>query len=384
MAANTRIVGLVIRYFREIRYWSSANKTRYLQSNSWTRNIKTESCCTNGDNKKNLTSRQSAIKSLNIFVRFDAVALLIAMMCASTTLYAQSYPSRPIRIVSAEPGGSGDFLTRLMATGLYPSLGQQIVVDNRGGASGVVAIETVVNAAPDGYTLLSYGSIWILPLIRPKLPYDILRDLAPISLLASSPNVLVVHPSMPVSSVKDLIALARAKPGTINYGTGGTGSSSHLAAELFRAMSGANITRVPYRGVGQALTALIGGQVDMSFASAGSAAQHIKAGRLKPLGVTSARRTALLPDLPAIAETVPGYESVYMLGMFAPAKTPQPIIARLNKELVHTVNTPEMKDRFFKAGVEVVGGTPEEFRAAVESEMLRLGKVIKDANIHEE
>ena len=377
MVMSTAIPDLIARYFGNHIHWYIALGRRLPKVNG-----KYRSCYVlTSNNGCRSFFRSAARKYLFLSMYNRVVVLFLAMMGVATIAYAQTYPSRPIRVVSAEPGGSGDYLTRLMTTALSPALGQQVVVENRGGASGVLAIEAVVNAPPDGYTLLSYGSIWILPLLRPKLPYDILRDLSPISLLAVSPQVLVIHPSTPAGSVKDLIALARAKPGTINYGTGARGSSSHLAAELFRSLSGINITNVPYKGAGPALTALVAGQVEMSFASASSAALHIKAGRLKALGVTSARRTALFPDLPAISESVPGYESVYMLGMFAPAKTPQAVIARLNRELVRTVSTSDIKERFFSAGVEAVGGTPEEFRSTIESEMLRLGNVIKDANI---
>lgn len=315
--------------------------------------------------------------------------LTVAMLLAGSavlnagTACAQPYPSKAIRMVSAEPGGSGDRLTRMIVPELATRLGQSVVVDNRGGGGGVIAIETVVKAPPDGYTLLSYGSIWILPLLRDDLPYDLLRDLSPVSLMASSPNILAVHPSLPVRSVKELIALSRARPGEINYGTGGTGSSSHLAAELFNAMAAVKLVRVPYRGAGQALTALIGGEVHLVFSSAGSAAPHVKSGRLRALATTSAQPTALLPGLPAVAATVPGYESVYMLGIFAPGKTPPAVVGRLHQEIVSALNTAEVKERFFSAGADVVGSTPEEFTVAIKSEMLRLGKVIKDAGIRE-
>jgi tripartite-type tricarboxylate transporter receptor subunit TctC len=297
---------------------------------------------------------------------------------------AQTYPARPVRIISAEPGGSGDRLTRMLVPALAERLGQQVVVENRGGGGGVIAIETVVKAAPDGYTLLSYGSIWILPLLRHDLSYDVLRDLSAVSMVASSPNVLVVHPSLPAKSVRELIALSKSRPGQVNYGTGGTGSSSHLAAELFNAMAQVKLVRIPYKGAGQALIALVGGQVDLVFSSAGSVAPHVKSGRLRALGATSASPTPLLPGLPAISATVPGYESVYMLGMFAPARTPPAIMSRLNQEIVRSLGTPEMKERFFNDGVEIVGSSPEEFTAAIKSEIARLGKVIKDAGIRGE
>ena len=314
--------------------------------------------------------------------RIDAwiIAAVIAGFCPASA-HSQDYPSRPIRIISAEPGGSGDRLTRMVVPGLTSRLGQQVIVDNRGGASGIIAVETVVKAPADGYTLLSYGSIWILPLLRDDLSYDVLKDLAPITPKATSPNVLVVHPSLPVKSVKDLIALSKARSGEISYGTGGMGSSSHLTAELFKSMAGIRITGVPYKGFGQALTALVGGEVQMAFGSAGSAAPLVKSGRLRALAVTSAKPTPLAPDLPTIAATLPGYESVYMLGVFAPARTPPAVINRLNQEIIRVLQTAEIKERFFNAGVDVVGSTPQELRSAMESEMAKLGKVIRDAGI---
>lgn len=307
-----------------------------------------------------------------------------AVVLGAGTLCAQVYPNKPVRIVTAQAGGGSDFVSRLIAPGLSGGLSQQVIIENRGGGSGIIAIETVTQAPADGYTLLSYGNIWILPLMRDNVPYDVLRDLSPVTLQASAPNVLMVHPSLPVRSVKELIVLAKARPGEINYGSGGTGSGNHIAAELFKAMAGVNIARIPYRGAGQALTALIGGEVHMAFASAGSAAPHMKSGKLRALAVTRARPSPLLPGLPTVAATVPGYESIQMFGIFAPARTPAAIIQRLNQEIVRVLNTSEVKERLFNAGVEVVGSSPEEFAAAIRSEIARLGKMIRDAGIRAE
>jgi tripartite-type tricarboxylate transporter receptor subunit TctC len=309
-------------------------------------------------------------------------AAALACGCAPFAA-AQSYPGKPLHIVTSEPGGGNDFAARMIAQALSVSLGQQVIVDNHGGASGAIAGEMVAKAAPDGYTLLLYGSnIWLLPFLRNSVPYDPLRDLAPITLAIRAPNILVVHPALPVKSVQDLIALARGRPGALNYGTGAIGSSSQIATELFKAMGKLNIVQIPYKGNGIALNALIAGEVQLAFATAGSVAAHIKSGRLRALAVTSPQPSPLLPGLPTVASAgLPGYEATSIVGIFAPAKTPEAVIARLNQETVRVLNSAELKERFLKSGVETVGSTPEEFGAVVRSEMARLGKVIRDANI---
>ncbi len=296
---------------------------------------------------------------------------------------AQSYPSKPLHIVTSEPGGGNDFAARMIAQALSVCLGQQVIVDNHGGASGAIAGEMVAKAAPDGYTLLLYGSnIWLLPFLRNNVPYDPVRDLVPITLAVRAPNILVVHPALPVKTAQELIALARKRPGALNYGTGAIGSSSQIATELFKAMGKLNIVQIPYKGNGIALNALIAGEVQLAFATPGSVAAHIKSGRLRALAVTSSQPSPLLPGLPTVASAgLLGYEATSIVGMFAPAKTPEAVIARLNQETVRVLNRAELKERFLKSGVETVGSTPEEFGAVVRSEMARLGKVIREANI---
>ncbi len=313
--------------------------------------------------------------------RFAPAVTMIIAVCGLA--FAQPYPSKPVRIVTSEVGGGNDFIARLMAPGLTGRLGQQVIIDNR--PSGVIPGSTVSKAPPDGYTLLVYGgTFWLGPLLQDNVPYDVLRDFAPISLLTSSPNLLVVHPSLPVKSVKDLIALAKARPGELNYGSPSAGAAQHLAAELFKAMAGVDIVRVPYRGNGPALTALIGGQVQLTFAVA-SAGPHIQSGRVKALAITSARRSPLFPGLPTIAESgLHGYEATAMQGIFAPAKTSPSLIQRLNEEVVRVLNQPDVKARLFNVGVETVGSSPEEFSATMKSEIARMGKVIKDAGIRAE
>ena len=298
---------------------------------------------------------------------------------------AQNYPSKPIRILTSEPGGGTDFVVRLIAQGLTESLGQQAIVENRGGGSGVIAGEMLAKAPPDGYTLLSYGStIWLTPFLRSSVPYDPVKDFSPISLTDRSPNVLVVHPSVAADSVKGLIALAKARPGELNYARAAAGGPPHLSAELFKAMTGVNIVPIPYKGGGPAVIGLLGGQVQLMFATAASAAAHVKSGRLKALAVTSAEPSALFPGLPAMATTVVGYEAVAINGVFAPAGTPAAIVNRLNGAIAQFLRRAEVKEKFFNVGVETVGSSPDEFTATVRSEMAKWGRVIRDAGIRDE
>ncbi len=295
----------------------------------------------------------------------------------------QEFPVKPIRIITSESGGSGDFVSRLLVQLISPSLGQQIIVDNR--PSVIIAGETVAKAPPDGHTLIAYGgTLWLGPFLRAS-PYDPVRDFAPVVMASSSPCVLVVHPALPVRSVKDLIALAKAKPGVLNYGSGNSGAITHLAPELFKTMTRTSIVRIPYKGAGPALNDLMGGQVQMMIATSPSAAPHIKSGRLRALGVTSSGRSALFPGLVTVAAAgVPGYEAVAYTGIFATAHSPAAAINRLNREIVAALARPDVKQKFLDIFVEAVGGTPEQLAATVKSEMTTMGKVIKDAGIREE
>ncbi len=300
------------------------------------------------------------------------------MVMGAGVVSGQTYPNKPISIVTAGVGTQLDFVARLIAPGLTESLDKQIVVINRG----IIAIETVAKAPPDGYILLFYTSaVWLMPFMRDNVPWDPVRDFSPITLVANSPNILVVHPSLPVKSVKALIALAKARPGELNYGSS-PGGSSHLSAELFKAMADVNIVRVNYKGTGQALGGLVTGEVHLVFATGGSLAPYLHSGRLRVLAVTTAQSSALTPDLPTVAASgLPGYESLSLLGIFAPAKTPTTIVNRLNQEIVRVLNRADVKERLSNIGVEVIGSSPEQFAATVKSEMLRWGKVIKDAGI---
>ncbi|MBI2226420.1 MAG: tripartite tricarboxylate transporter substrate binding protein, partial [Betaproteobacteria bacterium] len=265
-----------------------------------------------------------------------AIALSIAALGGSPAAQSQTYPAKPVRIiVPFSPGGGTDIVARTVAPKLADRFGQQVVVDNRVGAAGAIGAEITVRSPPDGYTLMvgSTSEIGIGPSLYSKLPYDVLRDLVPVTPLAATPMVLVVHPSMPVRTAKDLVALARARPGQINYGSAGAGSGAHMAAELFRYLTKADIVHVPYKGVAPAMADVIGGQVQVLFTTLPSATAFIKAGRLKALGVASPQRASSMPELATMAESgVPGYEMEYWYGFFAPAATPKDILARIHAD----------------------------------------------------
>lgn len=291
----------------------------------------------------------------------------------------QNYPNRVIRIVTTETGGGSDFNARMIAQGLTVSLGQQVIVDNR---PGTLSTEAVARAAPDGYTLLFNGStVWLLPFLRDNVPYDPVKDLSPVTLATRAPSILVVHPSLPVKTVKELIALAKTRPGEINYAAGVIGAPPHIAGELFKARAGVNIVQVNYKGIGLAFNDVIGGQVQLMFPTAGSVMPHIRSGRLRALAVTTLEPSALVPGLPTVASSVPGYESTAPLAVFAPAKMPAALINRLNQEIVRVLNSSEVKGKFLNVGIEPVGSSPDELAARIKSDMIILGKLIKDAGI---
>jgi tripartite-type tricarboxylate transporter receptor subunit TctC len=256
-----------------------------------------------------------------------------------------------------------------------------VVVDNRGGANGLIAFDIVAKAPPDGYTLLLHSStLWVLPLMQ-KVPYDPIKDFIPVTQAATSPAILVVHPSVAAKSVKELIVLAKANPGTLNYASGTAGGTGHLAAELLNSMAGVKIVRVPYKGTGAAINDLISGQVQVMFANAATVTPHIKSGKLRALAITTAEPSPQYPALPTIATALPGYEAVAPYGIFAPAKTPMTIIKRLNQEIVRIISAADVKEKFLSVGVETVGNSPGEFAAKVKSDIVKWGKVIKDVGI---
>jgi tripartite-type tricarboxylate transporter receptor subunit TctC len=295
----------------------------------------------------------------------------------------QDYPRRPIRVVTAEPGGGNDFAARVIVQGIGSRLGQPVIVDNRGGAGGLIAADIVAKANPDGHTLLLYANnVWIIPLLQSKAPFDAIRDFAPITWAVKSTNTLVVHPSIPVKSVEELIAYAKARPGELNYGSGGNGSSTHLAVELLKSMARVDIVRVTFKGNGPALNALFAGEVQMMIATAGTVTPHMKSGRLRGLAVTSLQPSPLAPGLPTMASAgLPGYESLQIYGVFAPAKVSPAIVKRLNEEIVQVLGRQDVRDKLLGNGMEPVGSTRELLAETMKSEIVRIGKVIKDAGI---
>jgi tripartite-type tricarboxylate transporter receptor subunit TctC len=315
---------------------------------------------------------------------FSGLVVASIALPLSGVVWGQPYPTKPIRMVTSAAGGSSDFAARLVAQGMSQGLGQQVIIDNRGG--GVAAIEIVVKAPADGYTLLYYGSIlWLLPLLQDGVPYDTLRDFAPVALVVSSPVVVIVNAAVPAKTIKDLIALAKSKPGALNYSSGGAGSTGHLAAELFKSMAGVNMVRIPYKGSGPALAAVVSGEVQLLMASAGGMESQIRAGRVRAVAVTGAKRSPSFPDLPTVAESgLPGFEYGQMSGIFAPAKSARTVVTRLNQEVARVLARPDVKEKFFQSGAEPSPETPQEFGAKIKAEIARIGKVIKDAGIRAE
>lgn len=310
---------------------------------------------------------------------------LAALIAAATPLaMAQTYPAKPIRfIVPFAPGGGTDLLARAIGVRLTDVLGQPVVVDNRGGAGGVIGADLAAKAAPDGYTIVlgSPGPLTINPNLRPSIPYR-LKDFAPITLATISPFVLVVNPTLPVASVKELIALAKSKPGALNFGSGGNGSVAHLAGEQFKALAGVQITHVPYKGSNPSIIDLIGGQLQLVIDNLPVLVLHVRSGRLKALALGTRKRSVLLPEVPTMIEAgVPGYEASTAFGVLAPAGTPRAIIARLNREIVTILRAPDLIERFAALGLEAVGSTPDEYAAHLRAELARYGKLIKSIGL---
>jgi tripartite-type tricarboxylate transporter receptor subunit TctC len=306
-------------------------------------------------------------------------------MCGALTAGAQTYPARPIRlIVPYPPGGPTDFCGRVVAQKLSQLVGQQVVVDNRPGAGTVIGTELVArSAAPDGYTLLfaTGGGTFLTPLMLTKIPYDPVKDLAPVAMLVISPQVLVSHPSVPASTVGELVALAKSKPGALNYASVGTGTSPHLGGELLQSLAGIKLVHVPYKGTAPAMTDLIAGQVHLMFTSMPTVLAHVKAGRLRLLGTGGRKRSAVIPDTPPIADTVPGFELVTWYSVFAPARTPQAIVARLNAEIGKVLVDPESRDKLAAQGLEPTTMTPDELGRYSKEELARWAKVVKAAGL---
>lgn len=312
--------------------------------------------------------------------------VLVTFVCAAGLVFAlsaiaQTYPTKPIRmIVPFPPGGGVDGAARVLSQKLSDALGQQVVIDNRGGSGGVIAAELAAHAAPDGYTIFFGGSAshGITPHLYRHLPYDAVKDFSPIIAVGMTPYILVVHPSVPAHSVKELIALAKAHPGTLNYASAGNGSTLHLTGEMFKTMAGVNIVHVPYKGAAPALNDLLSGSVQMTFNPAVVILPHVKTGRLRALAVTSARRTRLAPDLPTIAESgVPGFEATGWYGLLGPRAMPQEIVTRLNAEVERALAEKQFVERYAVLGIEPIGGTPASFAAFIRSELAKWGKVAR-------
>jgi tripartite-type tricarboxylate transporter receptor subunit TctC len=316
------------------------------------------------------------------------VAFICTSLCAATlplNAVAQAYPAKPVRMVVGFPaGGPTDIVSRTIAPRMSEPLGQQVLVDNRGGAGGVIATEQVAKAAPDGYTLLmgTIGGIAVAMSLMPNRGYDTMRDLAPVTQAVTVTNLLVVHPSVPAKNVKELLTIARSKPGRLNYASSGNGTVTHLAGELFKLMGKVDITHVPFKGGAPALTALISGEVDLSYENSLVVTPHVKAGKVKALAVTGTKRSKLMPELPTISESgLPGYNASGWYGLFVPAATPKPIIARLNLEAVKALRTPDVVRTLSGQGAEPVGNTPEEFGAFVKAEIEKWANLVKVARM---
>ncbi len=312
---------------------------------------------------------------------FSALMIAIGCVAAAGPASGQGYPNKSIRIVVPQaPGGGNDTMARMIGQKLTLALKQQVIADNRPGAGGMIAAELVAKAAPDGYTLLlgNMATLTIIPNIQKKVPYDPFKDFDPVSLIASAPHLLVVHPSVPVNSVKQLIALARAKPDQLNYASNGIGSTTHLATELFKLMTGTRIVHVPYKGLSQALPDLLSGQMQLMFSSAVAMLPHVKSGRLRAIAMTGAKRLPSIPDIPTVAEAgVRDYEAGSWYGIVAPAGTARPIIDLLNREIVAAIKSPDIFDRLTLEAVTPVGNTPEEFAAYIKVEHARVARVVK-------
>jgi tripartite-type tricarboxylate transporter receptor subunit TctC len=316
----------------------------------------------------------------------NAFAMVVLSLSLTGTVWSQPYPTRAIRVIGPTVGGGVDVNARIVAPYLSAALGQQIVIENRGGAGGIIAAEAVIRAQPDGYTLLVYGPpVWINPLIKRSVTYDPLKDLLPLGLLARSANLLVVHPSVPAKTVKELVSLAKSRPGQLFDAGSDTGSSAHLGAELFKSMAGISIVRVPYKGVGAGITALVSGEVHLMLPAIAAAMPHVKSGRLRALGVSTAAPTVLAPGVPTIAANgLPGFVTESANAYFAPAGTPAAIVARFNDDLNRVLKNPEVREKLLVSGSEVIFGTPQQTSETVRLEMLKWGKLIKELGLQED
>jgi tripartite-type tricarboxylate transporter receptor subunit TctC len=328
------------------------------------------------------------MRSSNVRSVLHGAAIAPLAMLVSGLVFGQAYPTRPIRIVVPFSAGAGvtDIMARLVGQHLGPGIGQQVVIDNRPGGGGIPGTEIVSRAAPDGYTLLMTNvALAVNPYLYPKLPYDAAKDFMPVTQVNSAPLLLVVHPSVAATSVKELVAYAKANPGRLNYGSGGVGSTPHLSGELFKSISGIDAVHVPYKGGAPALSDLVGGQLSFMIENVPGTMPFVRAGKLRALAITSAKRSPLEPALPTMAEAgVPGYEVIGWNGLVAVKGTPPGIVAKLHTEVAKILNAPEVRQRLTALGAEPVGNTPDEFGAFIKAEMARWGKIIKEKGIRAE
>lgn len=309
-----------------------------------------------------------------------ACAVVLQTVCGAAA--AQAYPSKPVRfVVPYTPGGGTDLMARALAQRMSENMSQSVIVENRAGAGGNLGMEFVARSAPDGYTIaLALTAQYVVnPALYPKLPYDPVKDYAPIMLVARNPYVLIVHPTVPAKTLKELLALAKARAGQLTFSSSGNGSGAHLSGEMLKTLGKVNLLHIPYKGAGALLPDLIAGQIHMSFVTWSSVGPHVKSGRLRPLGVTTVKRSPALPDYPAIAETLPGYDLPVWYGIVAPAGTPREIITRLNSELLKVINTPDFKQRIEIDAVEPIGSTPEQLGDYIKVELVKWAKIVKDS-----
>ncbi len=315
--------------------------------------------------------------------RFSApvIFLPVFLFMASISAWGQPYPSKPLRILTVGHGSNTDVATRLIAQPVSDNLGQRLIIENRG----IVSIEVAAKASQDGYTLLHYTNpLWLMPIFRDDVSWNVLRDFVPITQTLTSPNFLVVHPSLPVNSVNSLIAFAKSKPGQLNYGSSSTGSGNHVAAELFNVLAGVKISRVNYKSSGQSVSDLISGQIHLMFPAAGAALPHVRNGRLKGLAITSAKQSLLVPGVPTLAEAgLPAYESSSMAALFAPAGTPGTIVNRINEAFVKALSSEDLTKRLLNHGIESVGNTPSELASAIKAEITRMERVAKEVSLRD-
>jgi len=317
-------------------------------------------------------------------------ASVVTLLCAAAgaaLAQTENYPTRPIRVISPFPaGGSVDLVARMVGAKLGESLGQQLIVDNRSGASGNIGAEIVARAAPDGYTLMVHTIPFVAnTFLYRRVPYDVVNDFAPVSLLTSSPSLLTVHPSVPARSVRELLALARSRPGALNYASAGVGTNPHIAGELFNYLGKVNLVAVHFKGGGPGLIAAVSGEVGIAFTNFAETSALVKAGKLRALGVSSAQRAAAMPDIPTIAEAgLPGYEFVTWHGMLAPKATPRPIVALLSERIRKTMTAPDQAPRYQERGLDIIASTPDEFAAHLKNELQKWGRVIKERGMRAE